>query len=174
MTDRKDIGAIVTGWYRSSLDHDDGAARAARARLRRCVSPAEALAVAETHDLDKRLKEHGKPPRPDQLALLATTFARLKGVRGDRLAALFGRRPGKDGPRPLSELRFQSLIRIHAHRDLIVPLRRSLAALGNDPACDGWALAEDLYWWGEKVRSNWCFEYFGAAFAGINREETAQ
>lgn len=173
MTDEMTVGDIVIKWYRSSLGRDDGAARAVRARLRRCESPVKALAVAETHDLNKRLKKHGKTPTADQLALLATTFARLKGIDGDKLAAVFGsKRQTKDGPRMLSELRFQSLILVRSHRDLIVPLRRSLAVLGSNPACNGWALAEDLYFWGDKVRSNWCFQYFGAEFAATNREET--
>ena len=174
MTDERSIGAIVVDWYRSSLDRDDGAARAARAQLRRCVSPAEALVVAETHDLDQMMKVHGRVLRPDRLALLATTFCHLKGVRGERLATQFGRRSRKDGPRALSELRFQSLIRARSSRDLIVPLRRSLAALEGDPACDGRALAEDLFWWGESVRNSWCFEYFGAAFARTNQGEKTQ
>ena len=174
MTGEKSIGGIVVAWYGSSLGGHDGAARAARARLRRCESPVDAFAIEATHELNECLQEIGQRPCPDRLALLATTFARLKGVRGKKLAALFGEKQGRDGPRLLSELRFQSLIRIRSHRHLIVPLRRSLAVLGSDPACDGHALAENLYWWSEKVRNNWCFQYFGAPFAADNQEETTQ
>lgn len=174
MTDETSIGKAVIEWYGSSLGRDDGAARTARARLRRCESPAEALAVEVTHDLYRRLREIGTSAGPDRLALLAMTFARLKGVRGDKLAALLGQQKNKDVPRPLSELRFQSLIRVRSHRGLIAPLRRSLRVLGSDPACNGWTLAEDLYFWNEQVRNRWCFQYFGAAFAAANQEETAQ
>lgn len=174
MTDEQSVGAIVVAWHGSSLTRADGSGRTARARLRRCASPVDALAVAETHELYERLKEHGKTPAPDRLALLAATFARLKCVRGDKLAALLGRRAAKDGPRRLSELRFQSLIRVRSHRDLMPPLRRSLAVLGSDPACNGWALAEDLYWWDDDARNRWCFQYFGAEFAAANEGETIQ
>ncbi|MDE0704376.1 MAG: type I-E CRISPR-associated protein Cse2/CasB [Rhodospirillaceae bacterium] len=174
MTDEKSIGDVVVEWYGSALGRDDGGARAARARLRRCHSPVEALAIAETHELHKRLRENGARPTADQLALLATTFARLKGIHGARLAALFGKRESKDGPRPLSELRFQSLIRVRARSELIAPLRRSLGVLGSDPACNGRALAEDFYFWNERVRNTWCFQYFGTALAAENQEETAQ
>ena len=173
MTDDKSIGGIVVAWYESSVGGDDGAARAARARLRRCESPADALTIDATHELDEHLGKIGER-RADRLALLATTFARLRGVRGRTLAALFGEKPGGDGPRLLSELRFQSLIRARSHRELIVPLRRSLAVLGSEPACDGYALAEDLYWWGEEVRNRWCFQYFGAGFAAENQGETVR
>lgn len=166
------VGGIVMEWWWSSLDRDDGQARAARARLRRCESPAEALAVAETHDLNARLKKLDQNPTSDQLALLATVFARLAGVDGERLAVLLGRQTMKDGPRTLSELRFQSLIRIRSRRDLMTPLRRSLSVLGANPACNGHALAEDLYYWNDGVRNRWCFQYFGAEHAEINQEET--
>ena len=172
MTDENTIGDVVVEWYNSALGRDDGGARAARARLRRCNSPVEALAISETHELGERLRANGASP--DQLALLATTFARLKGTHGDRLAALFGKQESRDARRPLSELRFQSLIRVRSHGELIVPLRRSLGVLGSDPACYGRALAEDLYFWNEQVRNRWCFQYFGAALAAVNQEETAQ
>lgn len=174
MTDGNTVGGIVVAWYESSLGRNDGAARAARARLRRCESPVEAVVLAETYELNECLGEIGERPGADRLALLATTFARLKGVRGGKLATLFGKKPAKDGPRLLSELRFQSLVRVRSQRDLIVPLRRSLAVLGSDPACDGHALARDLYWWGENVRTKWCFEYFGAPFAADSQGETVR
>ena len=174
MTENGNIGEIVTTWYRSSLAQDRGATRMARARLKRCNSPAEALAVAETHELNAVLKRHGERPSADQLALLAVTFARLKSVDGEKLATVFGTRSMKGGPRKLSELRFQSLIRVRTRRDLITPLRRAFAVLGPDLSCNGWVLAEDLYFWNDSVRSNWCFQYFGAEFAATNQGESVQ
>ena len=165
------VGGVVIEWWRSSLGRDDGPARAARARLRRCGSPTEALVIAETHDLNARLKRHRQNPTSDQLALLATVFARLAGVEGERFAALLGKRIMKDRPRKLSELRFRSLLRIRSRRDLITPLRRALYVLGTDPACNGRDLADDLYFWNERVRNRWCFQYFGAEFAEISQEE---
>ena len=181
MTKRGDpVGAVVE-WYRYSLGRDDGAARAARARLRRCQSTVEALAVAETHELYRRLIEIGPATvrGPDQLALLATAFARLRGVDGRELAVLFGQQDTRDGPRLLSELRFQSLIRVRSHRDLMAPLRRALAVLGPDVSCNGRVLARDLIWWSNRVRNRWCFQYFGSWYTeGWNtekgREESSQ
>ncbi len=171
MRDRPTVGGIVVEWHRSVLSHDDGATRATRARLRRCELPADALIIEATHDLNSRLEATGIVPSADQLALLATTFARLKGTHGYRLAALFGTKTPKDGPRPLSELRFQALIRVRSHRELITPLRRSLAVLGPDLTCNGRALADDLFWWNDKARNSWCFQYFGAGFAADTQGE---
>ena len=174
MTENKGIGEVVVEWYSKFMGRDDGAARSARARLRRCSSPVEALAVAETYELNALLKGHDRIPTPGQLALVATTFSRLRSIDGERLAAAFGVRSAKDGPRRLSELRFQSLIRVKSHRELIIPLRRAMAVLGPDLSCNGRRLAEDLYYWNDNVRGNWCFQYFGAAFAATNQGESNQ
>ena len=171
MTAEPSVGTTVVSWYRSSLSGDLGPARMACARLRRCESPVDVLAVQETHDLNRRLRTEGTQPTIDQLALLATTFARLDGVDGKKLAAIFGFRESRDGPRKLSELRFQSLIRVRSRLDLLVPLRRSLAVLGNDLFCNGWQLANDLYFWNDRTRKTWCFQYFGAELAEGNNKE---
>ena len=169
-----EIGKIVVAWHGRCMGRDDGAARSVRARLRRCSSPVEALAVAETLELNARLREHGQTPTAGQLSLLATTFARLRSLDGERLASAFGARSAKDRPRRLSELRFQALIRIKSHRELMTPLRRAMAVLGSDLSCQGWNLAEDLYDWSDEVRSRWCFQYFGAEFAMTNQGKSDQ
>ena len=43
MREERNIGRAVLEWYRSALEGDHGDARTARARLRRCESPSEAL-----------------------------------------------------------------------------------------------------------------------------------
>jgi len=177
MTDRVTVENTVIKWYWSSLGRDDGTARMTRARLKRCELPAEALAIEATHELNKMLRAIGKKPSSDQLALLVVTFARLqlaKDGQGEKIAVLFGRKSIKDGPRRLSDLRFQALIRIREHRDLITPLRRALGVLGADFACNGFALARDLYWWSDDVRNRWCYQYFAAEIAANNkyREES--
>lgn len=174
MTEERDVGKAVVQWYRTFLEKDDGHARTARARLRRCESPTEALAVAETHELNRLLKANGNKPSAAQLALVATIFARLGGLNGGRLATMLGAKSGLDGPRKLSELRFQALIHIRTHLYLIAPLRRAIAVLGTDQPCNGWALAQDLYFWNDNIRNNWCFQYFGAEFAGTNQGDTDQ
>ena len=165
------VGGAVLEWWRLSLGRDDGGTRAARARLRRCNSPAEVLAISETHDLNRHLQTADLTATSDQLALLTTIFAALNGTDGEKLATQFGKKEGKDSPPKLSELRFQSLIRVRSRKELMVPLRRCLAILGPNPVCNGYALAEDLYFWSDEVRNRWCFQYFGAEYAKTGQKE---
>lgn len=174
MTSERKIGDVVVEWYTEIFERDDGASRAARARLRRCKSPAEALLVSETHDLNWRLRDIGENPDSDQLTLISVVFSHLHDVRGKKLAAQFGESLAKDSPRKLSETRFQSLIRNRTHRDLVVPLRRCLGVLGKDLKCDGYRLAADLYFWNDNTRNDWCFQYFGINFMNSNETENTQ
>lgn len=172
MTDTNQFGTIVVKWHRQFFGREDGASRAAKARLKRCNSAVEALSVVETHELNAMLKDSNISVNADQLALIATTFSRLTALDGNQLAQQFGSRSRKDDPRKLSELRFQSLIRIKAHRELVAPLRRATAVLGTDIACNAFRLADDLYYWNDDVRRNWCFQYFGSGNSSLNKEGT--
>ena len=190
--DRKSTGKAIQDWWFLSLgghfDHDNGAARAAhadeeakqqheqsngaaraaRARLRRASSPAEVLSLGVTHDLyhairnakEQRDLRHGDDG-PVRLALIASVLASVETHDGrSRLARLFG--PATREERPaLSPLRFQRLLRAPNDWALAVALRRALPLVGR--TANVAALGEDLLFWGGSVRNRWCFEYFGTA-----------
>ena len=164
MSERKFPGAIGAEWWHRTFGNDEGPARMTRARLRRCATPAEALTVEAVHDLNARLRSAGYYPAADQLALMAIVLAHVAESGGQRLAGSFGRRESKDGPRALSALRFQALIRTTDKSDLISPLRRAMSIVRRTPV-DVAALANDLYRWNDSTRTVWCFQYFGAADA---------
>jgi len=67
---------------------------------------------------------------------------------------------GRGKPKALNEIRFTSLIQARKAHDLIAPLRRALRATGQ--GADVARLASDLYWWTDRTRANWCFDYYGA------------
>ena len=161
-------GMVCAGWWRQALAGDDGPARMARARLRRCATPAQALTVEAVHDLNGRLRAAGHRPGADRLALVAIGLAHVDESGDDRLAEAFGRRETRGGPRVLSELRFQALMHAADCTDLIAPLRRAMAGMRGTPV-DVAALAADLYRWDEDTRTAWCFQYCGASDAAPAR-----
>ena len=124
--------------------------------------------IDAVHDLNSRLRARGFCPDADQLALVAIALAYIAETGEFRLAAEFGRRAGKDRPRTLSEQRFQVLIRTTRHADLITPLRRAMAIVGRVRIAVA-PMATDLYFWSENTRTQWCFQYFGAADAAPER-----
>ncbi len=171
--DPADIGQVCYDWWRSALSTDNGRSRMTRAQLRRADSPLFVLQVAEVHRLASTLADAGldmrNGDRPDRLALIAAALAQVVDGRGARAARCFG----AGDPPPLSKIRFEALIRTEAPRELIRPMIRALKIIGG--SVDARALARDLFYWSERTRTSWCFDYYGAGDSrpDANRNEEA-
>jgi len=114
----------------------------------------------------------GRRHDPARLAALVPVLAAVETERRQRIAGAFG--AGEEPP--LSQLRFQRLIRSTESGELARALRRALSLI--DPACNVAALGADFLRWDEQVRMRWCFDYFGKAppdalAAASETEETA-
>ena len=164
-------GTVCKNWWVACIAADRGAARQARAELRRAESVTDALAVSATHDLNRRLADAEYDLRkrrdgPDRLALIAVALAQLT----EDLGATAAQRFGSGDPKALSGLRFNALIRAREPRELMRPLARALRIIKG--GANVRKLAADLYWWTDTTRTNWCFDFHGARDAKPNPEET--
>ncbi|MDE2691177.1 MAG: type I-E CRISPR-associated protein Cse2/CasB [Acidobacteriota bacterium] len=151
-------------WWRTGIVGEGGPAKQSRARLRRAAGVAAALCLPATHDLNRRLIDGGHDLRrrrdgPDRLALIAVALAHV----ADHRTASAAQRFGSGEPKALSGIRFDALIRAKEPGQLLRPLVRSLQLV--DGSVNVAKLATDLYWWNDKVRTDWCFDYHGAADA---------
>ena len=160
------VGQVCLGWWGARIRPDDDTADAklTRAALRRVASPVEAVGVEAVHDLNARLDAagHGLRREPDRLMLIAVALAHVKGhVPGRRAALAFGEPIGER--RRLGGIRFEALIRARSPEELARPLVRALAVI--DGRADAAALADDLFRWTDRVRTQWCFDYYGAPAA---------
>ncbi len=158
-------------WWDTCIAAETGGARQARAELRRAASVTEALGVSATHELNRRLVSAGFDLRkrrdgPDRLALIAVALAQMTEDLSRSAAQQFG----AGDPKALSGLRFNALIRAKEPRQLFRPLARALRIIKG--AANVRRLAADLYWWNDKTRTNWCFDYHGATDAKPTPEET--
>lgn len=171
MKETDSAASVCKEWWATCIAADTGAARQARAVLRRAASVTDALAASATHDLNRRLAGAGHDLRkrrdgPDRLALIAVSLAQVTENLGDTAAQRFG---GGD-PKALSGLRFNALIRAKEPRQLMRPLARALRIING--GANVRKLAADLYWWSDTTRTNWCFDYHGAREAKPIPEET--
>lgn len=158
-------------WWDTCIAAETGGARQARAELRRAASVTDALGVSATHELNRRLVSAGFDLRkrrdgPDRLALIAVSLSHLTEDLGQSAAQRFGAGETK----ALSGLRFNVLIRAKEPRQLMRPLARALRVTKG--AANVRRLAADLYWWNDKTRTNWCFDYHGSTDAKPTPEET--
>ena len=164
--------SVAKDWWNSCIAADVGVTRQARAQLRRATSVTDALGLRATHDLHLRLAAVGHDLRervdgPDRLALIAVALAHVTEDLGESAAIRFG--SGKPTP-TLSGLRFDAIIRSTEPRQLMRPLARALRIIRGGANVS--RLAGDLYWWGDRVRTRWCFEYHGATDAIPITKET--
>jgi CRISPR system Cascade subunit CasB len=168
-------GAVAAGWWYSQLNDSTGAGRMARAKLRRCNTPAEAILIPETIDLFRRLVaeidkfypgkqgEFMKSRLKNDAGTLGMMAILLAEVRDDTAAKVPDRLQNT-----FSAMRFQTLMRITDPYELIQPMRRALRQIKSGGNVT--ALAGDLFDWGhpergERTRSKWCFAYYGSASA---------
>lgn len=148
-------GEIAADWWRGALaDRDSGAARGLSARLRR----ADALGI---------LAEPAVQLLARRLGLGALDAGRLVGLV-QVLADLRTSDPAplarRLGGEVLSPLRFQRLMRAEGEEFTLL-LRRAIVMA--DRRCNVARLAGDLLAWdhpeaGDRIRAQWCFDYFGA------------
>ena len=176
MTDTPSIAEVCKGWWDVCIAAETARARRSRAELQRAAGVTDALGVSATHELNRRLVRAGHDLRlqrdgPDRLALMAVALAQVEQDGRETAAQLFGAINSKAGEpkKPLSGLRFNALIRAREPRQLMRPLVRALRIIKG--GANVRRLAADLYWWNEKTRADWCFDYHGAADAKPTPEE---
>lgn len=154
-----EVGLLIRDWWAGALaDRQTGAARGLAARVRR-NTPIEVLAEPQVQELHDRLyKATGIGRDADRLLRLVRVLAELRGSSQRSLPRLLG------GAEPaLSPARFQKLMRAEGE-ELTTALIRAIRALGSadSRACAIAALGRDLWFWNDRTRARWTFDYFGA------------
>jgi len=142
----------ITAWWQD-LDNNRGD----RAELRRCSTLAEVAFTPAYHRLRLALARFG-PVNADALALLAGLAARVKNnLPGSTLAQQMA--TGKaDGTARVSGLRFRRLLKVKRQEELFAAMTRVMALLGG--AVNLQSLAGSAYYWNDRTRKQWAFEYY--------------
>lgn len=148
------LGGTIRKWWLAYIAADSGPSRALSAHLRRSSDIAEVLSKEPVFKLGTDLNLLRRPTR---LACLAHVVASVK----EDSEVPFAKASGLGDARPaLSEIRFQRIITVGNDRDLGMAIRRALPMINN--TCNIAQLGVDIYYWGDNVASQWCFQYFGA------------
>lgn len=149
--DSPETQAIMSWWQ--GLDDNRGD----RAELRRCSTLAEVALTSAYHRLRLALAKCG-PVNADSLALVAGLAARVKSnLPGNTLAEQMA--TGKaDGSARVSGLRFRRLLKVKDTGELLTAMTRIVALLGG--AVNLPSLAGSVYYWNDRTRKQWAFEYY--------------
>jgi CRISPR system Cascade subunit CasB len=154
--------ALIRDWWKD-LQNDPGA----RAKLRRCRTPIEALALPATIDLMVRLG--WKAPEQDhsdwfgeRIAACAMVLAHVKEDSTYPVARSLGKQPGRDQP-VLSSSRWERLCKAEGHENIATEFTRIVQLIG------GTANVAELvfairYWdhdTNHRTKQRWIYAYHG-------------
>jgi CRISPR system Cascade subunit CasB len=152
--DSPEAAELIKWW--KGLEDDRGG----RAELRRCHTLAEVAFSPAYHRLRHSLESLGKV-NYDGLALVVGLAARIKNdADGGSIAEQTA--TGKtDGSARVSGLRFRRLLKVKEPEELFTAMIRIIALLGGTVNLQ--SLAQSVYFWNEKTRKDWAFDYYSKA-----------
>jgi CRISPR system Cascade subunit CasB len=179
------VAERARAWWRELQPADENGqpkdgGRAALARLRRCATPADTMVEETTLALFRRLGlKASDQHRLLRVALIATVLAHVRAdaepkAGGFRPAAVrsVGRATLEDeDSAKMSALRFRRLLAARDDEELAHQMRR-LVALADGRLNVG-DLAASLFFWGDRVRQRWVFEYYAAGAAAPHADQPA-
>lgn len=150
--------ALLRAWWKD-LDRDRGE----RALLRRLSSPTEVVFSPAYHRLLGQLQQHEYIINRVALAAIAGLSAHVKVDTGpDKSVAKLMASPGSSANRAkISGLRFRRLLAINQRDELYPYLIRVIRMLNF--SVDLLDLANSVYWWNEKTRMQWAYDYYETA-----------
>lgn len=144
-------GSALAEWW-GGLPGNPGA----RAELKRAHDLTEVVMSRAFQRFRRRMVMAGLPEeksRDDRLAVIAGVLVHLKSHSEFRLPQAMR---GEDKPK-VSELRFRRLLDSPSMNDLFTGLRRVLPLI--DGAADIHQLSADIWYWGDRVRKQWAYDY---------------
>lgn len=155
-TNNPDARSALVEWW-GGLER----ARGDRAALRRCRSAQEIAFVPAFHRLRHDLSRIA-PVDAEKLAVVAGI---LSHVRKNDYSLRFAQQmaTSKDGGdrARVSGLRFRRLLKIEGRNDLYGAVVRTIRLL--DGSVNIASLADGVYWWNERTKNNWAFDYYDRA-----------
>ncbi len=136
--------------------------RGERAILRRCGTLTDVVFSPAYHRLRSAVSRFGFVD-DDGLALVAGLAARIKeNIGSGRIAEQMATaKSGGDTKARVSGLRFRRLLKVKERDDLFSTMTRVIALLGGSVNIQ--SLAQGVYFWNDKTRKQWAFDYYSKA-----------
>ena len=160
-------GDVAYDWWKGLRD-GTGGHRAALARMRRAHAPLDIVQEPAALRLIARLRPFERDD--DRVAILAGVLALVREDEKTRVARALGRRSLDDEQSArLSEGRFRRLMQTDGE-ELLSQMRRLVKMAGGNVNVRD--LADGILYWGDRVRKDWTFEYYGVGFAAPDVGDT--
>jgi CRISPR system Cascade subunit CasB len=145
------ITVAFVGWW-----HGLEADRGGRAELRRCADLLQVMQAEAFHGVRQRLVAAGlsdADSRNPRLAAIVALAAHVKATAAGSLPEMLS-----EGEKPrVSPLRFRQILESADDEELFSRLRRVLPLL--DDHVNLTALAADVWYWSDRTRKRWVYDY---------------
>jgi len=146
---------VLLDWWKKLEDN-----RGDRAALRRAAGIEQVMFNPAFHRLFRGLKGTSWT-RAERVALIAALASRVREHRPERtFAAQLGSAPKERDKAALSGLRFRRLLQAHDPDELLQGCSRAIAMCSN--SVNLVSLAKSMYWWSDRDRKDWAFDYYDA------------
>jgi CRISPR system Cascade subunit CasB len=159
-TECDDSSELLVGWWKS-LDRDRGE----RANLKRAASPTQIAFCPSFHLLLGQLRAQGYRLAHESAGAVAAgagLAAHVKSHEGNASLAQQMATPKKrGGGARVSGLRFRRLLAISDRDELYLQLVRVIRLL--DGKVNLVSLANAAFWWNERTKKDWAYDYYAAA-----------
>jgi len=152
-----DSASTLLSWWKG-LEHDRGE----RAILRRAKTPTEVVFSPAYHWLLGQLQQEGYKVNRESLAVAAGLAAHVKEDNeiknmAEQMASI---KASGSGAR-VSDLRFRRLLAVNQREELYPLMLRVICLL--DGKVNLVSLANAVYWWNERTRKDWAYDYYKTA-----------
>lgn len=153
-----DSAATLLSWWKG-LGHDRGE----RAALRRASSPTEVVFSPAYHRLLSQLQQEGYTVYREALAVMTGLTAHVKEDTGPdkSLAQQMASLRSSGSGAKVSGLRFRRLLAVNQREELYPLMIRVIRLL--DGRVNLVSLANAVYWWNERTRKDWAYDYYKTA-----------
>jgi len=163
-TEGDESSALLMSWW-EGLDRDRGE----RANLRRAATPSEVVFGACFHKLLGGLHRQGYSLGPEgtvALAAVAGLAAHVKShIGGASIAQQIATPKSAGAGARVSGLRFRRLLAVSGREELYPLLIRIVRLL--DGRVNLVSLANAAFWWNERTKKDWAYDYYAAALSEL-------
>jgi len=153
-----EVSSILLSWWKG-LEHDKGE----RAFMKRTSSPAEVVFSPAYHRLLSQLQRDGRHINREAVAAVAGLSTHVKAhIDHDvSLARQMAAPKSMSGDARVSGLRFRRLLAVSGRSELYPLMIRLIRLLGGQVNLV--SLANAVYWWNEKTKTQWAYDYYATA-----------
>ncbi|GCD60016.1 hypothetical protein WSS15_30470 [Acetobacter pasteurianus] len=146
---------IAFRWWDHNIRPRDTKSRARS--LAACLRRGDGVTILSQPEVQKLASDlEFQPHNARSLIRLSQILSCIREDDARSLATIIG-----GNPPLLSPLRFQKILRAEfKDEELVDYLRRAVDMAGK--RCNVKSMAGDLIYWGEAVKTRWCFDYFGS------------